>query len=122
MLRFYPLIFLTLSPWCFAEDNISVTPSSCVVKKGWCEIEINLSWQVSAKQSVCIESVEIDYEYCVSSGEQITTQIGVKAKKDLTFSLRNANTQQVLATTTLKVFVTEYKKRRRQRHAWSVIR
>ena len=66
---------------------------------------------------------ELDIVNCDSSeykkvNEQI---INVKVEGPIKVHLIAVQSQKVIATSTLNVFVNEYKKRTRQRHAWSII-
>jgi hypothetical protein len=117
----YFLACLLISSTCFANSTIDVTPKSCVIQQGWCETQLTIKWRVNTVEAVCIEAVEIDYSYCVNNNQTLSTSLNIKTNSDVTFILKNAKTKQALAKSTLKVFVSEYKQRRRQRHAWSVI-
>lgn len=118
-----PLSLITLAnaPAQAAETKISITPQSCMAKSGWCETELQITWQMSEESSVCIKIEQHKKHYCFDKGQAHSLRVPVKIEGPIEIVLLHGTSEQVLATEVLNVFVSEYKKRKRQRHAWSII-
>jgi len=104
-----------------SEPILSISPESCVANKGWCHTQLNISWQLINDEPVCIQIEEHNTSYCFDSGLNNQKTITVRVNGPIKVSLVASKSEQVIAQKTLNVFIKEYKKRARQRHAWSII-
>lgn len=105
-----------------ASDIVmSINPESCMAKNGWCDASLVVSWQLRKAKAVCLKIEGQAEKICFDKQKSNSTMVQIKIKRPVKVQLLTASSDQVLASTTLNVFIKEYKKRNRQRHAWSVI-
>ena len=105
-----------------ASDIVmSINPESCMAKNGWCDASLEVSWQLRKAKAVCLKIEGQAEKICFEKQKSNSTMVKIKIKRPVKVQLLTASSDQVLASTTLNVFIKEYKKRNRQRHAWSVI-
>jgi len=100
---------------------MSINPESCMAENGWCNASLEVSWQLSKAKAVCLKVEGRAEKICFDEQRNNSTKIKIKIKRPIKVQLLAASNDQILASTTLNVFIREYKKRNRQRHAWSVI-
>lgn len=124
-LRLLSLILLfTLLTTRYAKANdtiMAITPQSCMAKSGWCETQVSIDWQLSQEAEVCIEIKQQKLRRCFEKSSSHSTQFPIKSQGPITIILVHAKSNQELASQVLNVFVREHKKRKRQRHIWSII-
>ena len=106
----------------FSADRVEVTPESCVKTNDVCETKLDINWQTENEIAVCIRIANQQNQVtCFEQASVKHYQTFVNTQRTLVVELLDADTRQMLARTKLNVFVSEYKKRKRKRHAWSVI-
>jgi hypothetical protein len=104
-----------------SEVDMSISPESCMAINGWCNASLEVSWKLSKAKAVCLRIEGQVEKICFDKQKNNSTMFQIKIKRPVKVQLLTASSDQVLASTTLNVFIKEYKKRNRQRHAWSVI-
>jgi hypothetical protein len=105
-----------------ASDVIlSISPESCMAEKGWCNTALEINWQLSKAKAVCLKIEGQAEKICCEKQLHHSTVIQVNVQRPIKIQLLTEKNHQLLASSTLHVFMQEYQKRNRQRHAWSVI-
>jgi len=121
-LQIISLVCIANTPFAYASDVVmSINPESCMAENGWCAASLEVSWQLSKAKAVCLKVEGKAEKICFDKQLTNSTIIQIKIKRPIKVQLLTASSDQILASTTLNVFVREYKRRSRQRHAWSVI-
>lgn len=104
-----------------ADVVLSISPESCMVEKGWCKAALEINWQLSKAKAVCLKIEGQTEKICFDKQLNNSTVIQINVNRPIKIQLFTAANNQLLASSTLNVFMQEYQKRSRQRHAWSVI-
>jgi len=116
------LLSTIISSNVYATDVVmSISPESCMVEKGWCNTALEINWQLNNAKAVCLKIEGKAENICFDKRLTNSTVIQIKIKRPIKVQLLTASSHHVLASSTLNVFIQEYQKRSRQRHAWSVI-
>ena len=104
-----------------ADVVLSISPESCMANKGWCHASLEINWQLTTATAVCLKVESQVEKICFDKKSNNSTVIEINVQRPIEIQLIAAANDRVLASATLNVFIQEYQKRRRQRHAWSVI-
>lgn len=122
---FKSIFSLTLLVCCnemMAENQLKITPESCVLIKNICETKIKVQWQLESDMPVCVKIHNQQIAVtCFEKQSPNSYTTFIKTKKSLVVELIDADSQNILIRQVLDVFTGEVKKRKRKRHAWSVI-
>lgn len=127
-MRFFNfLLFVILLLACHTEKvrasdaHISISPKSCMAQDGWCKTNLKIHWQLAKPLDVCLKLSDRKRLLCFEADKKPSATVAININQKLTIELLPAKSKKALASATLNVFVKENQKRRRQRHAWSVI-
>lgn len=106
------------------HNNLKVTPEICITSNDeqTCEITLELQWELSNDELVCILSDNPAYpKWCNDSLNQRTVNIKVSTSTDIQFVMVSKESNQTLAGAKLKITSTSQPQvRRRYRNPWSL--
>ncbi|QYK05426.1 DUF3019 domain-containing protein [Shewanella zhangzhouensis] len=106
-------------PSAWAQTELALSPSQCVVDEGECQVRVTLSWQTESQQSVCIQvAAEGETLYCNLPANQSAWSLDVSGTGDVEFRLLSLD-RLPLASARLRVLHIP-KRKPRQRAAWSL--
>lgn len=114
------LILMNSSAW--SKNQLKVTPESCIAKNDVCETIITISWQLQKAAEVCIRITGNSQSIkCFEKNSQTSYVKQVKTNRSLIIELVESESYLQIKKIVLDVFTRKYNKRKRKRHAWSVI-
>lgn len=104
--------------------KLRLTPEICITgdENQACEIRVELQWQLTQNELVCILSDNNAFpKWCSESLEQHEIILNVSTLNDIHFVLVSKETNQTLAGAKLKITSTSQPQvRRRYRNPWSL--
>ncbi|TPH14567.1 DUF3019 domain-containing protein [Litorilituus lipolyticus] len=106
-----------------ADDPLlSISPESCMAKEGWCKTSLEISWKLIKPQNVCINIESQDKAYCFRQSLEQSKVIAISVNQPIKVYLTSLTSNKIIATAKMNVLMQEHKTRKRQRHAWSILR
>lgn len=106
--------------------TLTLTPEICITQSSEqaCEIDIELQWELSQNELICILSNHSQYpKWCSDSIDTRTLKMKVSTLTDVQFVMVSKTSNQTLAGAKLKVTsAVEPQVRRRYRNPWSLFK
>lgn len=107
------------------EDNIhlELSPRICTLgaRDKQCQTEVHAQWSSPHEESLCLIILDRpDVKHCWEHYAQGTYSINLTFVDDLTFQLRDAASQGVLASEVLRVIREALRYRHRRREPWNI--
>lgn len=102
--------------------DFSVQPRLCVLsaKETICKDDVEIQWKSEAHYSLCLYSDEEPQPlHCWKEAWEGSHELFVETSTAIDFYLKNADTQQVLASQIFEVIQDVQRYRRRRRNPWS---
>lgn len=115
-------LYLNMTKVLASDALLSITPESCMAKDGMCNTKLEVSWKLIKPQDVCIV---IDFpakKYCFNNSKERKKTVILKVNKPVKVYLVTSKENEVIASARMNVLMREFKARKRQRHAWSILR
>jgi len=104
-----------------AQIEFSIKPIACIVKQQGdaCTMTVNVHWQAQQPMAPCLYQ-ETKKTFCWQEKSKATTNVAIKFKENMTFTLRDEN-NKIFAQQQITINTSSSKKyRRRLRSNWSL--
>ncbi|QBY02928.1 DUF3019 domain-containing protein [Thalassotalea sp. HSM 43] len=101
---------------------LQIKPENCLNQSEHCDIEVEFSWSLNEPRSFCIFQLGLNLpEFCIVNSRSGSRIIQLDVSETVEFVLVDSTTDVHVDTSLFRVFTSTVQKRKRKRHAWSIL-